>query len=545
MRCAQRFLSETKKRGKMFTHDLFADRRSLLALAAPLLVLVACSGGNGFTAAAPFDASAADASDTTDANDDVDASTGNIVLNPNDNGSVDASVDSGSNGDDGTANPPPVEAGITDASPGDEISNVLTCSASELQCDGGCTAADTNNCGACGVKCSAPASGTATCALSGGHYACGIACNVNYSHCGNSCVDLRNDANNCGRCGHSCLGAACQASSCQSWVVANEPIQNTLLLGQRGGFYAHTELVTDGKNVVWIDSQAGILETSATGGPSSPIINIAPMSATNTLDFGNLAIANGTAVWTMWDSNNGVSVWKATATGKSTDAGTGVMVASLGAMTAGDVPSGMALDATAANAYFIDSITVNGSPPLNPGLFTCVLANKSCTRLEATIAPTGVAFSNDVAAAGGRIFFSDSARTSVDQYLGTYEMTGGPVIRLAVDSTYVYWLDFYLANPDAGISATSFDVYRVQMSSLSVAPPAQVLHAQTGILYGMATDGTNLYFSNTGNLQYVPATGSATTQVLKSGQQAYAIATGGGAIYWLNGDNTIDGIAAP
>ena len=32
---------------------------------------------------------------------------------------------------------------------------------------------------------------------------------------------------------------------------------------------------------------------------------------------------------------------------------------------------------------------------------------------------------------------------------------------------------------------------------------------------------------------------------LKAGQQAYGLAVGGGAIYWLNGDNTIDGIAAP
>ena len=62
----------------------------------------------------------------------------------------------------------------------------------------------------------------------------------------------------------------------------------------------------------------------------------------------------------------------------------------------------------------------------------------------------------------------------------------------------------------------------------------------------MRTDGTNVYFADgTGQLEYAPVHGSAASQPLKAGQQADAIAVGGGAIYWLNGDNTIDGIAAP
>jgi hypothetical protein len=477
-----------------------------------LAVLAACTGGKDFTAAGPSDASVVDASD---ANDAADASAGNIILNPNDNGSVDASADDGQN-----------------------------CAASEVQCDGGCKAEDTNNCGGCGVECPAPDAGAATCGLSGGHYACGVACNTGYSRCGNSCVDLQSDVNNCGQCGHGCLGAMCHSGLCQSWVVADEQTQNALLFPARAGLFAHAELVTDGKNIVWIDGQAGVLETSSVGGPSSPIINIAPMSATSALGFGNLALANGTAIWTMWDSNNGISVWKATAVGKSTDANTGTMVASLGATTAGDIPSGIAIDATAANVYFIDSVTMmSGTAVSNPGLFTCVVANKSCTKLVAASAPTKLAFANDVAIADGRIFYTDSARTSVNQYLGNYQMTAAPVVRLALDGTYVYWLDEFPADASAGIS-NQFDVFRAPMSNI-IAAPELVVPAQLGLPYAMTTDGTNVYFSNAGTLEYMPVSGTGAPQTLTNSQQVYAIAVGGGAIYWLDGDGTIDGIAAP
>jgi hypothetical protein len=61
----------------------------------------------------------------------------------------------------------------------------------------------------------------------------------------------------------------------------------------------------------------------------------------------------------------------------------------------------------------------------------------------------------------------------------------------------------------------------------------------------MTTDGTNLYFSNAGTLEYMPVSGIGAPQTLTNSQQVYAIAVGGGAIYWLDGDGTIDGIAAP
>jgi hypothetical protein len=69
----------------------------------------------------------------------------------------------------------------------------------------------------------------------------------------------------------------------------------------------------------------------------------------------------------------------------------------------------------------------------------------------------------------------------------------------------------------------------------------------------MVTDGVNIYFSSEGasggtrggSLFYVPVTGG-TPQPLTDGQAAIAVATGGGAIVWIDANaNAINAIAAP
>jgi hypothetical protein len=95
------------------------------------------------------------------------------------------------------------------------------CTAGSASCDGvdsnGCevnTNGDVNNCGSCGHVCPA-VGGTATC-NSG---VCGIVCTGSHFNCdgqaANGCeVDVSNDPNNCGVCGHSCCGGTCGGGSC-------------------------------------------------------------------------------------------------------------------------------------------------------------------------------------------------------------------------------------------------------------------------------------------------------------------------------------------
>ena len=422
-----------------------------------------------------------------------------------------------------------------------------SCAPSELACDGHCVSIDTGHCGSCAIACPAPSGGAATCTQASGVYACGISCNANLTHCGGACVDTQSDANNCGRCGHGCVGGACVAGQCQSWTVANASVNNAGLTVVRAGTLGHVDIATDGTNVIWIDRTQGVLQASATAGPSAPVVNLSPMQQSSTVSPANLAMGHGVVVWTLSDVANGVSLWAAT----EGTPNSGVQIASLGAGSAGDLPSGLALDATASTAYFFDSENNSGYAPQSPGLYKCVLANKTCSVLYAATVPSYLALANDVAMANGVLYWTDSASGTVSRAnyatnsMGTIVTNQTAPCLLATDASYVYWASVTLTS-GASPSSASFAIAR----SSSTGGPSAVVPGTSGALMGMGTDGNYLYFAHNtatqiGQLDYVPVDGSAGPTPLKAGQQAYALAVGGGAIYWLNGDNTIDGIAAP
>lgn len=485
----------------------------------------ACGGGAGFTS----QGSGQDAGGPGDSDGGVV-----IIISPNMDaqGSVDAVA----------------ESVPTEADAGDATVDGPLCSSSDLACGGACVAIDTDNCGACGTKCSAPDGGTPTCTEVNRAYKCDIACSPNLTHCGNACVSVQTDTNNCGRCGHSCLAGACVSGQCQSWLVANTPASEAALGVPRAGTYGHYDMATDGSNVVWIDPDKGVLQVSATAGASVLPVTLSPLQYMSTASPANLAMANEVVVWTMLDVNNGISLWGATEGGKNS----GGMIASVGSTantTNGDLPSGLALDANASNAYFIDSENVQGPSNQSPALYKCSLARKSCAVLYGVDFPGAFLLPNDVAVtmAGDRLFWTDSAQGTISRADYTTSAPVGPVVSnqngpclLALDSTNVYW-ENVVPGIDGG--APSFSIASTPQASPGVVK--SVVSSMSGAPQDLRTDGTNLYFELGGDLEYVPVNGSAPPQPLKAGQQVYAIAVGGGAIYWLNADNTINGIAAP
>jgi hypothetical protein len=47
--------------------------------------------------------------------------------------------------------------------------------------------------------------------------------------CDGSCTDTNTDPNNCGACGHNCLGGACVAGQCQPVILSANQSQPTFL----------------------------------------------------------------------------------------------------------------------------------------------------------------------------------------------------------------------------------------------------------------------------------------------------------------------------
>jgi hypothetical protein len=85
------------------------------------------------------------------------------------------------------------------------------CASGLFACGNACVAlpTDDENCGACGVACTAGqrcAQGVCAATCASGFTACNTA----------TCADLANDRNNCGACGHSCASGRCANGACDT-----------------------------------------------------------------------------------------------------------------------------------------------------------------------------------------------------------------------------------------------------------------------------------------------------------------------------------------
>lgn len=71
---------------------------------------------------------------------------------------------------------------------------------------------DDANCGRCGVACG----------VNGRCVSGGCVCGEGALKCGETCVDPKNDAKNCGACGHDCFQGACAEGTCQPGMVIED-----------------------------------------------------------------------------------------------------------------------------------------------------------------------------------------------------------------------------------------------------------------------------------------------------------------------------------
>lgn len=180
---------------------------------------------------------------------------------------------------------------------------VLVCPSGTGNCDGnaqnGCetNTTTTDNCGACGVRCTAQAGMTATCSGT-----CQYACLPGFADCNGTLSDgcelaVSNDPANCGTCGHSCFGGTCTNGKCQFAVEelyraptlpagtnpnSNYPTVNKIAVDSGSVYWTSwfyttftaTTRVTGGKVQKTPKSGGSITDLATAGGyPSSLVVN--------------------------------------------------------------------------------------------------------------------------------------------------------------------------------------------------------------------------------------------------------------------------------
>jgi hypothetical protein len=139
------------------------------------------------------------------------------------------------------------------------------CSCDENTCPHGCCTSGAtceayaqealSSCGTAGAQCANCGVNQATACTNGG-CVCGnsAGCSGSSVCCGSACANLETDSNNCGSCGHGCLGGACQGGFCQPFSVGPVPSPGT---GQG--------LTIDTNNVYYATFQGSLYSCPKTG----------------------------------------------------------------------------------------------------------------------------------------------------------------------------------------------------------------------------------------------------------------------------------------
>lgn len=171
-------------------------RASIFCSAIGLLLPIACSAGGG-SSGIPTDGASGATNDDHD--DERDGGVRNVAT---DAGKTDAAKTQ----KDG--------ATLTDSA-----TSTDECADDEVMCPKGCANLDDDpdNCGSCGVKCTAPPGVTRACVSGQCTQTCGggkTVCNAGNTA---TCVDLKNDIDNCGKCGTQCQASGV-AATCTNGV---------------------------------------------------------------------------------------------------------------------------------------------------------------------------------------------------------------------------------------------------------------------------------------------------------------------------------------
>lgn len=149
-----------------------------------------------------------------------------------------------------------------------------TCPNACVVASGGCSGTCSPNavqCSSSGIpqKCSEAGAWVNQNACGPGFVCSGGSCTCSKTDCSGACVDLQSDANNCGRCGHSCQGGTCASGQCQAVVVARNLDGSTGIVGLDAQYLYYKDNTLGSSGDQSFDAHR--IGKSATNGSGTPI----------------------------------------------------------------------------------------------------------------------------------------------------------------------------------------------------------------------------------------------------------------------------------
>lgn len=328
-------------------------------------------------------------------------------------------------------------------------------------------------------------------------------CPVDQTVCAGACVDLKTSATSCGKCGRSCFGGTCTASTCSAYVVAKQPTTGVV-----------AKLATDGKRVVWVDTGiVAILQIAPGGG--TPIT----LGGSSGVDP-ELSLANGVVAFAYNNGSSSVSVGIA----HVDEADSGVAL-----IPGTNAIESVSLSTSAGHVFYVDKTGTTGNlydSTISPGDAGTRVALVSSAR-----------FGVDVAADDAHMFFEEQLSGLYVETIGTGTAQFAPptstAAHFAVDGTWAYWSE----SDDGGLLHS---VHRTLESSAGtqMQTPVDTIHGSS-----FATDGANIYYWDGASVLSRPVAGGPDTTVAPA-TALTQIAVGGGLLVWTDGAQ-INGLVLP
>jgi len=317
---------------------------------------------------------------------------------------------------------------------------------------------------------------------------------------GGACVDPMTDEDNCGECGHSCLGGSCKTGLCQPIVLGTFPDNG---LG----------IAIDSADVFFTNGRTSVYACPLSGCPATP--NAINTGFTNTTQ---LHYSSSTGALYVGDIGAGTETSLTTSGGVNWQAAESL-----------NDPQGETEDAT--YLYVGDENQIDRFAK-SSGTFT-VLANGIAGFVWGVwydSATSNVFGAVNGTSGGGLIVSCPVAGTACTQITLA---TNGPAFETMVIGSIVYWVDGgdpAMNNTNGGLfMANSADLGNVQ---------AVAAGASYGFALALTADATNIYFTSgsSGNVYRCAIAGcaGAPTTIATGQGSARAIVTDSVAVYWVN-----------